>query len=170
MSPDDIRFLCDYNAWANRRSLDAAAALTVEQFTKPLGSSFTSVRDTLVHIWGCEWLWLERFEGRSPATLPDTGQFHEISALRARWQENETNLNKFVTRLRQDDLNGTHEYRTIKFGQYRNPLWLSMQHMVNHGTYHRGQVTTLLRQLDAQPLSTDIIHFYRERAAGAANA
>ena len=71
MSPDDIRFLYDYNAWANRRSLDAAAALTVEQFTKPLGSSFSSVRDTLAHIWGCEWLWLERFQGRSPASLPD---------------------------------------------------------------------------------------------------
>src|SRR6202022_681287 len=86
MSPDDIRFLYDYNAWANRRSLDAAAALSVEQFTKPLGSSFSSVRDTLAHIWGCEWLWLERFQDRSPASLPEVKQFQEISTLRARWQ------------------------------------------------------------------------------------
>ena len=52
MSPDDIRFLYDYNAWANRRSLDAATPLTVEQFTRPLGSSFSSVRDTLAHMSG----------------------------------------------------------------------------------------------------------------------
>jgi uncharacterized damage-inducible protein DinB len=169
MSPDDIRFLYDYNAWANRRSLDAAAALTVEQFTKPLGSSFSSVRDTLAHIWGAERIWMERFEGRSPASLPDVSQFHEISALRTRWREDEARLNKFVAGITQDDLNGPHEYRTMKFGQYSNPLWLSMQHLVNHGTYHRGQIATMLRQLGAKPLSTDFIHFYRERA-GAANA
>jgi uncharacterized damage-inducible protein DinB len=139
----------------------------VEQFTRPLGSSFSSVRDTLAHIWGCEWLWLERFQGRSPASLPDVEQFHGISALRTRWQEDLARLNKFVTGVTQDDLNGPHEYRTLNFGQYKNPLWLSMQHLVNHGTYHRGQITTMLRQLDAQPLSTDLIHFYRERADAA---
>jgi uncharacterized damage-inducible protein DinB len=169
MSPDDIRFLYDYNTWANRRSLDAAAPLTVEQFTRPLGSSFSSVRDTLAHIWGAECIWMERFEGRSPASLPDVGQFHEISTLRTRWQEDEARLNKLASRVTQTDLDGPHEYRTLKFGQYTNPLWLSMQHLVNHGTYHRGQITTMLRQLGAKPLSTDLIHFYRERA-GAANA
>jgi uncharacterized damage-inducible protein DinB len=52
----------------------------------------------------------------------------------------------------------------MKFGEYRNPLWQSMQNMVNHSTYHRGQVATLLRQLDAKPISTDLMHFYRERS------
>ena len=169
MSPDDIRFLYDYNAWANRRSLDAAAALTAEQFTKPLGSSFSSVRDTLAHIRGAEWIWMERFEGRSPASLPDVGQFQEISTLRARWQEDQARLNKFVAVLTQHDLNAPHEYRTLNFGQSKNPLWLSMQHLVNHGTYHRGQITTMLRQLNAKPLSTDLIHFYRDWST-AANA
>ena len=169
MSPEDIRFLYDYNTWANRGSLDSAAALTVEQFIKALGSSFSSVRDTLAHIWGCEWLWLERFQGRSPASLPDAGEFHEISTLRTRWQEDEARLNEFVARVTQKDLDNVHEYRTLNFGQYTNPLWLSMQHLVNHGTYHRGQITTMVRQLGAKPLPTDVIHFYRERA-GAANA
>ena len=164
MSPEEIRLLYDYNGWANRQVLDSAAALTAEQFTKPLASSFSSVRDTLAHIWGSEWLWLERFQGRSPSSLPDLGQFNDISALRARWQEDEARLNKFVIALTQDVLNKIHEYRTLNFGQYKNPLWQSMQHMVNHGTYHRGQIITLLRQLDAKPLSSDLIHFYRERA------
>jgi uncharacterized damage-inducible protein DinB len=164
MSPDEIRILYDYNAWANRRSLDAAAALGVEQFLKPLSSSFSSVRDTLAHIWGSEWLWLERFQGRSPASLPDVAQFDDVAALKSRWQEDEVRLLKFVASLSQEDLNKVHEYRTLSFGQYKNSLWQSMQHMVNHGTYHRGQVATMLRQLNAKPLSSDLIHFYRERA------
>jgi uncharacterized damage-inducible protein DinB len=164
MSPDDIRALYDYNAWANQRALDSVAPLTVEQFTRPLGSSFASLRDTLAHIWGSQWVWLERFQGRSPAALPDVGQFPDLSTLRARWDDDEERLQKFVSSLTQEDLNRVISYRTMKFGEYRNPLWQSMQNMVNHSTYHRGQVATLLRQLDAKPISTDLMHFYRERS------
>jgi len=65
MTAEDIRNLFDYNAWANHRSLEAAAALTPEQFTRDLGSSFKSVRDTLAHIAAAEWIWFERFHGLS---------------------------------------------------------------------------------------------------------
>jgi uncharacterized damage-inducible protein DinB len=159
--------LYDYNAWANRRAMEAAAALTPEQFTKPLGSSFSSVRDTLAHIYGAEWIWLERFQGRSPASLPDVKEFTNLASLRKRWLEHETLLLGFVRGLTQADLDRVMEYKTLKFGVYQNPLWQSMQHLVNHGTYHRGQVTTLLRQLGAQPILTDLMHFYRERATAA---
>jgi uncharacterized damage-inducible protein DinB len=167
MSPEEMRLLFDYNQWANRRSLTAAAALTPEQFTKPLGSSFCSVRDTLAHIYGGEWIWLERFQGRSPASLPDTTQHADIQSLRASWAEFEPRLMNFVRGVTQEDLDRVLEYKTLKFGVYRNPLWQSMQHLANHGTYHRGQVTTLLRQLGAEPVLTDLMHFYRERATAA---
>src|SRR5216684_3307335 len=145
MTPQEMRMLYDFNAWANHRSLNAASSLTAEQFVKPMGSSFGSVRDTLGHIFGAEWIWLERFQGRSPASLPDTTQFKDVASLLERWME----------------------YKTLKYGVYSNPLWQSMQHLVNHGSYHRGQVTTLLRQLGAQPILTDLMHFYRERAVAA---
>ncbi len=167
MSPEDMRQLYDYNAWANRRAMEAAGALAPEQFTKPLGSSFSSVRDTLAHIYGGEWIWLERFQGRSPASLPDVTRFANLASLRERWLEQEGRLLGFVRGLAQADLDRMMEYKTLKFGVYRNPLWQSMQHLVNHGTYHRGQVTTLLRQLGAQPILTDLMHFYRERATAA---
>jgi uncharacterized damage-inducible protein DinB len=167
MTPEEIRLLYDYNAWANHRSLDAAARLNAEQFTKPMGSSFSSVRDTLAHICGAEWIWLERFQGRSPGSLPDHTQFADLASLRARWTEQETRLLAFVGALSQRDLDRVLEYKTLKFGVYRNPLWQSMQHLVNHGSYHRGQVTTLLRQLGAEPILTDLMHFYREKSAAA---
>jgi uncharacterized damage-inducible protein DinB len=167
MTPQEMRTLYDYNAWANHRSIEAAAALMAEKFVQPMGSSFGSVRDTLAHIWGAEWIWLERFQGRSPSSLPDTAQFQDMASLRERWDELEGRLLSFVRGLAQSDLDRVFEYKTLKFGVYRNPLWESMQHLVNHGTYHRGQVTTLLRQLGAQPIATDLMHFYRERATAA---
>ncbi|MGB7281268.1 MAG: DinB family protein [Candidatus Acidiferrum sp.] len=167
MTPDEMRALYDYNAWANHRALDAAANLTKEQFTMAMGSSFGSVRDTLAHIFGAEWIWLERFQGRSPASFPDGSDLADVESLRAKWAEQEARLLAFVGKLTQEDLSRVLEYRTMRFGVYRNPLWQSMQHVVNHGTYHRGQVTTLLRQLGAQPILTDLMHYYRERATAA---
>ena len=164
MSPPEMQVLYDYNAWANRRSLGSAEKLSPEQFVRPLGSSFSSVRDTLAHICGAEWIWLERFQGRSPAALPSVNQFQDVASLQEHWLAQEQRLIAFVQGLTQSDLDREMEYKTLKFGVYKNPLWQSMQHVVNHGTYHRGQVTTMLRQLGAEPMLTDLMHFYRERA------
>jgi uncharacterized damage-inducible protein DinB len=167
MTPEEIRTLFDYNTWANHRSLEAAAALSSEQFTKAQGSSFSSVRDTLAHICGAELVWYERFQGSSPSALPDLSSLNTVEALRAHWSEQEAKLLAFVARLTQADLDRVMEYKTLKFGIYSNPLWQSMQHLVNHGTYHRGQVTTLLRQLGAKAVATDLMPFYREQSTAA---
>lgn len=170
MSPEEMRQLFDYNAWANRRSLSAAEKLTPQQFLRPMGSSFSSVRDTLAHIYGVEWVWLQRFRGVSPQAIPGPEQYPDGPTLRKSWSEFEPTLLEFVYGLSQADLDRIMEYKTMKFGQYRNPLWQSMMHLINHGTYHRGQITTLLRQHGVQPTLTDLIHYYRERseASGAA--
>jgi uncharacterized damage-inducible protein DinB len=167
MTPEEIRALYDYNAWANHRELDAAAQLSPEQFTRQLGSSFSSVRDTLAHICGAEWIWHERFEGRSPASIPDITTIQTVDALRAHWSAQEARLLACIRGLTQADLDRVIEYKTLNFGVYKNPLWQSLQHVVNHGTYHRGQITTMLRQLGAKPILTDLMHFYRERASAA---
>ena len=167
MTPNEMLVLYEFNAWANRRMLGAVEAVKPEEFLRPMGSSFGSLRDTAAHIYGGEWVWLERFQGRSPASLPDAAEFQDVASLRERWTELEGRLLGFVGSLTEDDLNRVMEYKTLKFGVYRNPLWQSMQHVVNHGTYHRGQVTTLLRQLGAGPVLTDLIHFYRQRSAAA---
>jgi uncharacterized damage-inducible protein DinB len=164
MSPQEMQLLFEYNAWANRRALTGAEKLTSEQFTRPMASSFSSVRDTLAHICGAEWVWLERFQGRSPSALPSTSQFQSLPNLREHWLQQEQVLLTFVRGLKQSDLDRELEYKTLKFGIYRNPLSQSMLHVVNHGTYHRGQVTTLLRQHGAEPLLMDLMHFYRERS------
>jgi uncharacterized damage-inducible protein DinB len=167
MTPEEIRQLFDYNAWANQRALEGAEQLSDEQFIKPLGSSFSSVRDTLVHICGAEWIWLERCHGHSPSAIPNVSKVQTVSALREHWAPQTEQLLTFVQGLKQNDLDRVMEYKTINFGVYENPVWQSLQHVANHGTYHRGQVTTMLRQLGVKPVLTDLMHFYRERSSEA---
>ncbi len=167
MTPNELHLLFTYNDWANKRALQAASTLTPEQFTKPLGNSFSSVRDTLAHLYGAETIWLQRFHGESPSAFPDLSQITDIASLQAKWNPIAADLLNFVSNLTQPDIDRVVEYKTMKFGVYSNPLWQSLQHVVNHGTYHRGQITTMLRQLGAQPVLTDLMHFYRERASAA---
>jgi uncharacterized damage-inducible protein DinB len=174
MTPEEIRSLYDFNSWANRRTLDACAALTPEQFTRDLGSSFHSVCGTLAHILQAEVIWLERFESRSHGVpvLLAIAQFVDLDGLRAAWANTEARLAVCVRSLTQADLARVIEYKTTSGVPQREPLWQPLLHLVNHGTYHRGQITTLLRQLGAQPAVLDMINFFRERnaAAGAAVA
>ena len=163
MTTEDVRLLYEYNSWANRRALDACATLSTEQLTRKLGSSYPSVRDTLTHIMFVEWLWLERWNGRSPAG-PPSGDFPDLSAVRARWQEIENDLLKFVAALSAPDLERVVTYRNTKGNPFSDRMWQMLQHLVNHGTYHRGQITTMLRQLGATPVATDLIAFYREQS------
>jgi uncharacterized damage-inducible protein DinB len=167
MKPEEMRELLAFNVWANHRILGAVEALTAEQFTKELGSSFGSVRDTMVHIWAVEWVWLERLQGRSPAAFPNAKDFAELATLRPRWAEVEKNWLEYVSRLNEVELEEEVDYKTISFGPARSPRWQILQHTVNHGSYHRGQVTTMLRQLGAKSAGTDLILYYRERQAAA---
>jgi uncharacterized damage-inducible protein DinB len=163
MTTDEIRLLFEYNAWADRRTLEACAALTSEQFTRELGGSFPSVRDTLVHIlWG-EWLWLERWHGRSHGPEPPWPQPRDFAELRSRWPDVERGLRDFAAGLTPSDLERVIEYRRTTGSVFRQPLQPMLQHLVNHGTYHRGQVAMMLRQLGGVPLATDYIVFERER-------
>jgi uncharacterized damage-inducible protein DinB len=167
MNLEDFRTLYDYNSWANHRTLEASAALTPEQFTRDLGSSFRSVRDTLAHIYGAEWIWLERWHGRTPSGLPSAADFPDIETVRRRFAEIDRNLVDYVASLTQDDVQRVVQFKTTAGTLYSQPLAQCLQHLANHSTYHRGQVTTLLRQLGAKAVSTDLIGFYRERAAQA---
>lgn len=167
MTPDEIRTLYAYNTWANHRALEACAPLSAAQFTQNVVSSFSSVRDTLAHILSAEWIWLERWQGRSPAFPSD--QFADLASLRTRWQTLDTELNAFVQKLSAADLDRVVEYKNTKGNSFSNPMQQMLQHVVNHSTYHRGQITTMLRQLGATPLTTDLIAFYREQAGHAHN-
>lgn len=163
---EEIRELFEYNRWANGRVLGAAARLSAEEFTRDLGSSFPSVRATLAHMLSSEWIWLSRWQGSSPAGMPESWDLSTIEALRARWGEVERGQEEFLARLTDGALGEVISYRNLRGEPNSAPLWQLLRHVVNHSTYHRGQVTTLLRQLGAEAVGTDLVLFYRERGVG----
>ena len=168
MTPEEIRTLYEYDAWANGLTLNACAALTQEQLTQNLGNSFSSVRDTLVHILGAQMVWLERLTADEPSGMPKPDAYPDLDAVRVKWGEIEALLLDYVNGLTPADIDRVLEYRNLKGTVFHDQIGYALQHLANHGSYHRGQITTLLRQLGATPVSTDMIRFYRERAAQAA--
>lgn len=167
MGPSDIQQLFQYNRWANARMLDSVAALSGEDLTKELSGSFRSVRDTLAHILSAEWIWLKRWKGTSPPALLDPTNFATLSALRSRWAEVEGEQTDFVEGVTEEALGEVISYINTKGETWRYPLGQMLQHLVNHSSYHRGQVATLLRQLGRKPASTDFLLFLDLEKSGA---
>ncbi len=165
VTPELLRFMYQYNAWADRRLLDACGALTNEQFTRNLGSSFSSVRDTVTHLYGAEWVWNERFQGRSPAALLSGAGFPDLASIRLKLEEMDQYYIDLVSKMTQQDLDRVIRYKSFAGEEFSNPLWQSLHQVSNHATYHRGQVVTMLRQLGVKAVSTDLIGYYRELAA-----
>ncbi len=167
VTPELLRFLFHYNQWADRRILDACAALSNEQFTRNLGSSFSSVRDTAAHLYGAEYVWNERINGRSPTALVSGAGFPDLASVRAKLEEMDAYYIDYVSKLTQQDLDHVIRYKGFTGEEFSNPLWQSLHQLTNHASYHRGQITTMLRQLGVKPVSTDLIGYYREQAAAA---
>jgi uncharacterized damage-inducible protein DinB len=158
----DLTRLFAYNRWATQRILDAADALAPEELTREIESSFPSVRATLVHAMGAEWVWLERWRGRAPTALPDGQGLDSVEALRARWEQLWREQQDFLAALPEGDVARTVSYRLMNGDPDARRLDDLMRHVVNHATYHRGQVVTMLRQLGKTPPSTDYVRWLRD--------
>lgn len=164
MTCDDLHLLIDYNYWGRDRILAAVAAITQEQFLRPMGNSFGSIRDTLAHICGAERVWITRLKGEAPMGLPASDRIPDLESLRREWAALEAAMRDLLAGWTQESIERTIDYRDLRGNPQSDPVWQVIQHLVNHCTYHRGQIVTLLRQMDAAPpASMDLITFYRER-------
>ena len=166
MTPDYIRTLINYNYWARDRVLASAEQLSHEQLSRNLGSSFSSVLDTVLHMQSAEWIWYRRWQGDSPNVRADQSHLRTVEAVRDAWRPLEHDIRSFVERLGPAGLARVIEYKTLDGQPASAAYWQMIVHVVNHGAYHRGQVATMLRQLGARPSqSTDMIVFFRDQAA-----
>jgi uncharacterized damage-inducible protein DinB len=155
--------LLDYHYWAQERVFDAVEPLSPEQFTRDLGNSFPSVRDTLVHIHFAECIWYARWQNES-LPMPSAENFPDLESVRQASKKHEVRMRALLVRLGQDGINQSMDYTSRLDGKdHRSLFWEMFQHVINHGTYHRGQVTMMLRHLGAKPIGTDLILFYWSR-------
>ena len=161
---ETIRLLVDYTRWADARMFDAVSKLAPDAWTKDLGSSLKSARDTVVHIVSAQWIWISRWKGDVPKGMWAAAEFPTQDSIRSKWEPLSSELAAFVAAQTEDSLAKSLSYKNLKGDSFTYPLGHLMLHAVNHSTYHRGQDTTLIRQLGAQPVSTDLVVYYADRA------
>ena len=160
----DINDLYEYNYWAKSRLLSVVETLSTEQFSKDLGSSHGGIHGTLVNSMAAEEIWLKRWKGESPTALRSGPEFPTFDAVENHWAMIEHEMMGFCHMLKtNEDILKVVSYKDIKGNPSSHPLYQMMQHVVNHSSYHRGQVVTMLRQVGVKPNGTDLITFYRNK-------
>jgi len=161
MTKDEALELFAYNAWANRHMLDAAAALPADVYQRDLKSSHGGIHGTLAHIVWAEHLWLNRWLKKANPAVAQGKDLNTAAEVRARWEEIEVERGAFLARLGESQLNETRTVKPSTGGEYVHTFGQMFHHTVDHSSYHRGQVVTLLRQVGVVPPITGLIVFYR---------
>ena len=154
---DLIRGLYDYHWWANHRLWDVATTLG-DGVERDVGSqfSFPTLKAMFAHIYGADWIWLERWQGKTPTKLPGGADFPTWKALRGRWDAFEGEQRGFIGSLRAEDVDRVLTYRNTQGTEFHVALWRLLQHVANHATHHRSEVATMLTMLSGSPPDTGI--------------
>ena len=160
-----VRQLLLYTMWADRICLKVLEEVAAEDLVRDTGTSFGSLLGTLSHILGSQRVWLARFEGKILARVPDLTDFPDWETLTAAWNETSAELGFFLASLAVEQVSADLTWTNSEGVTYTRPLWEPVLHLVNHSTYHRGQVVSQLRQLGYEPPSTDLIYFLIDQAA-----
>lgn len=162
----DVRNLFDYTEWANELAMDAAGRLSDMDLRRDFGISHKSIFGTLGHMAGAEWIWLERWNGRSPAkteawALWTPESCEDLETLKVRWADVIRRRTQLISALDEERLAAELAYKLLSGDPSSMPLVDQMRHVANHATMHRGQVVGMIRQLGLEPPSTDLLFYLR---------
>jgi uncharacterized damage-inducible protein DinB len=157
MLHDVIRSLYQYNVWANHRILIAVSQLTAEQFLAQAGSSYSSVRDTLVHTMSAEWIWHSRWKGTNPRAMHEVTDFPNLHSIQTHWGTIKAETQQFIDQLNPSQLADAVTYINTRGEKWAYPLWQQMIHQVNHATQHRSEVAAILTYFGCSPGDLDYL-------------
>ena len=158
-SPEAIAKLFAYGRWAHGKTAESVAPVSPEEFNRKIGGSFGSIQGTLAHVYGAEWVWLERFHGRSPRSLPEPQEGWTLQDFQEKWRPVEAGHEAFVAKVTPALLDQPLTYVNFAGQTCTYSIADALVHVVNHGTYHRGQIATMLRQLGHKPIPTDYLRY-----------
>ena len=160
---ETLRALARYNRWMNERLYAVCATLSDEERKRDLRAFFRSVHGTLNHLLLADRAWYGRFVGRPESFASLDQELHaDFEELRAARRAMDERLEAWCAELTDEALAAPLVYRNQSGKEFSHPLGPAALHLFNHGTHHRGQVTTLLAQLGRDPGVTDFIAWYRE--------
>ncbi len=160
--------LAGYNAWANGRLYDAAAALSDADYRADRGAFFKSVHGTLNHILGADRIWMKRFTGVGEATNQlNAILFDNLPALRAERAAEDERIIRYINSLDDAALGASFRYQRASTPDiYQQELAPALDHFFNHQTHHRGQVHGLLTAITGKAPELDLLFYQREKGIG----
>ncbi len=164
MTLSEIKLLFAYNAWATKRIFDALAQMPEEQYLSDMKSSQGGIHGTLTHIVAAQKMWLSRWVGKPDPKFLTTSDVPKLADLKVIWEKTGRDMAQFIGTMTDKKLQETFTMTTSTGETFTHIYWQAMQHLVNHTSYHRGQIVTMMRQLGVKPPYTDLIGFYRETA------
>lgn len=153
-----IIVLYEYNIWANDRVLNHLKSLPSEIFNKEVDLGFKSIAEILGHIVSADEVWFTRIKGESPVSI-SIKQFNHIDEASNYINALQSQIHKYISSAR--DIEKKLSYTSAKGEKFQNSVSEIIQHVVNHGTYHRGNITTVLRHLGFNGILTDYIAYLR---------
>jgi uncharacterized damage-inducible protein DinB len=141
-----------YSAWASKLLLDFARTLPEADLTKPIPNSHGGILKTFQHIYYADREWLARMEGSPPEPFEDPEPGPSLAELETAWPPLLDRLRRWASGERDPN-------RISEDEDGAAPVYQVVLHLVNHGTYHRGQIAAMLRMDGHVPPSTDLIYF-----------
>ncbi len=160
-----LKQLAAYNIWANQRLIDVISVLPEEKYRMVVPSSFNSLYDTLLHMWDAESIWWQRMKMQERITRPSDnfkGSIKDVSTglvhQNQQWQDWVNNASDLA-------LDHVFQYQNSKKEMFKQPVYQMLVHIFNHGTYHRGQLVNMLRQVGMGKIpETDFIVWSRKKS------
>jgi uncharacterized damage-inducible protein DinB len=150
-----------YNHWANQRVADVLIKIDPQLLDKELKSSFPSIKKTVHHIWDAELAWIARLK-KEVLAWPPTAQFKD--PLISDFVKTSKDFLDFVSSKDEAFMADFTEYKNNRAELFKTHNYGMIMHCMNHSTFHRGQLITLLREVDITELpSTDLITFLRNQ-------
>jgi len=164
MTKDYFKEAAEYNLWANTIVCGWLEQINDEQWTKEIISSFNSIQETVLHIISAEKAWLERFK-KNPNIVWLQNDFKGSKEDHIKlWKETSTELKAFIDAFDEKEFDTNLDFKRLNGDAYSMPHYQLFAHVVNHATYHRGQLVTMLRQAGFSGVgSTDLLGVYRRK-------
>lgn len=161
MTRNYFKGLMTYTHWADQKAIHWLEQISEEQWNRVHTSSFNSIRETAVHIVSAEKIWID-FWRNSPDAVYLSAEFNgSKNELLETWKQVSEGMKKFVDEFPEERFSDAVTFKYPGGGEGQMAYWQSFAHSVNHSTYHRGQLVTLLRQSGFTGLSSiDLATYY----------
>jgi uncharacterized damage-inducible protein DinB len=151
-----------YEYWANERLLGVITGLSEEQQQQEIKSSFPSIFKTCLHIWDASSIWWQRLHKHEQVLVPSLTFHPSMKDVSNGLLQQNTQWMQWVGDASKEDLDYILPYKNMKGDFFEQAVSEIVLHLNNHGTYHRGQLVTMLREVGVEKIpQTDYILYSR---------